>query len=213
MIFKVLIEGFVLGITLAFMIGPAFFALIQTSINRGFRAGVQLAVGISLSDTIMVFLMNLGVIHFIDAPSTQLYFGIIGGAILIGVGLYTFLKKEISNTAHEVKINSRISRALTYILKGFFLNFMNPFVWIFWITVSVGMKSSLQTKENIFLFFGTTLLTLISTDIFKCFIANKIKRILSPRVLFFINKIVGFILLGFGLVLIVRVVLENFFNL
>lgn len=210
---KVLIEGIVLGITLAFMIGPAFFALIQTSINRGFKSGVQMAVGISLSDTIIVFLMNLGVIHFIDAPSTQLYFGIIGGAILIGVGLHTFLKKEITNTSHEVKIDSRISRALTYILKGFFLNFMNPFVWIFWITVSVGMKSSLQTRENIFLFFGATLLTLISTDVVKCFIANKIKRILSPRVLFFINKTVGIILFGFGLVLIIRVIIENYFKL
>lgn len=210
---KVLIEGIVLGITLAFMIGPAFFALIQTSINRGFKSGVQMAVGISLSDTIMVFLMNLGVIHFIDAPSTQLYFGIIGGTILIGVGLHTFLKKEITNTSHEVKIDSRIGRALTYILKGFFLNFMNPFVWIFWITVSVGMKSSLQTRENIFLFFGATLLTLISTDIIKCFIANKIKRILSPRVLFFINKTVGVILFGFGLVLIIRVIIENYFKL
>lgn len=210
---KILIEGIVLGVTLAFMIGPAFFALIQTSINRGFKAGVQMAVGISLSDTIMVFLMNLGVIHFIDDPSTQIYFGIIGGVILIGVGLYTFLKKEISNAPHEVKIDSRFSRALTYILKGFFLNFMNPFVWIFWITVSVGMKSSLQTNENIFLFFGATLVTLISTDIIKCFISNKIKQIFSPRVLFLINKLVGLILLGFGIVLIIRVIIENYFKL
>lgn len=209
---KVLIEGFVLGITLAFMIGPAFFALIQTSINRGFKAGVQMAVGISLSDTILVFLMNLGIIHIIDAPIVQLLFGVIGGIILIGFGLYTYLKKEITHETHEVQIKGKWGRAVTFILKGFFLNFMNPFVWVFWITVSVGMSSNLQTKENILLFFTTTLLTLLATDVVKCFIANKIKRILSPKVLFFINKTVGLILFVFGIVLIVRVFLENIKN-
>jgi threonine/homoserine/homoserine lactone efflux protein len=207
---KLLIEGFVLGTTLAFLIGPAFFALIQTSINRGFKAGVQLAIGISLSDAVVLVLIYFGVIQFIDAPGTQLYFGIIGGGILIGFGIYTFVKKEIVNTSHEVKIDNRFSRALTFITKGFFLNFMNPFVWFFWITVSVTKKSSLQTPENIFLFFVITLLTLVSTDIVKCFFANKIKRLLSARVMFLINKIVGILLFGFGIVLIVRVLLANF---
>ncbi len=204
------IEGVILGITLAFMIGPAFFSLIQTSINRGFKAGFQLAIGISLSDMILIFMVNLGIIHIIDAPEVQLLFGVIGGIILILFGLYTFLKKEISHKPHEVQIDKRFSRAATYIIKGFVLNFANPFVWFFWIMVSVGMSSNLQTKENIIIFFISTLITLLATDTLKCFVANKIKRLLSGKTLFIINKSVGLLLLVFGVILIVRVIIQNF---
>lgn len=207
---RAIIEGIILGITLAFMIGPAFFSLIQTSINRGFKAGFQLAIGISLSDMILIFMVNLGIIHIIDSPKIQLVFGIIGGIILILFGLFTFLKKEISHNPHEVEIDKRFSRAATYIIKGFLLNFANPFVWFFWIMVSVGMSSNLQTKENIIIFFSSTLITLLSTDTLKCFIANKIKRLLSGRILFIINKSVGVLLFIFGIVLIIRVLLQNF---
>ncbi len=207
---RAIIEGIILGITLAFMIGPAFFSLIQTSINRGFKAGFQLAIGISLSDMILIFMVNLGIIHIIDSPKIQLVFGIIGGIILILFGLFTFLKKEISHNPHEVEIDKRFSRAATYIIKGFLLNFANPFVWFFWIMVSVGMSANLQTKENIIIFFSSTLITLLSTDTLKCFIANKIKRLLSGRILFIINKSVGVLLFGFGIVLIIRVLLQNF---
>lgn len=207
---KLLIEGIVLGVTLAFMIGPAFFSLIQTSISRGFKNGVQLAIGISLSDIILVFFVNLGIIHIIDSPIVQLLFGIVGGVILIGFGLFNILKKEISHVTHEINVDKRLSKAITFIFKGLFLNFLNPFVWLFWITVAVGMSSNLQTKENIFVFFTATLTTLLTTDILKCFIAHKIKRLLSARVMFLINRIVGLILLGFGVFLMFRVILENF---
>ncbi len=207
---KLLIEGIVLGFTLAFMIGPAFFSLIQTSISRGFKSGTQMAIGISLSDTIMVFCINLGIIQVVTIPSFQVLFGIIGGAILIIFGLFTYLKKEISHVSHEIEIENRFTRLATYVFKGLFLNFLNPFVWFFWVTVAVGMSSNLQTKENMLVFYISTLVTLLSTDILKCFIANKIKRLLSARLIFMINKVVGLLLLGFGLVLIIRVILENY---
>lgn len=43
------LEGIILGITLAVLLGPALFALVQTSIHRGFRAGMRLAFGIFLA--------------------------------------------------------------------------------------------------------------------------------------------------------------------
>lgn len=207
---KLLIEGIVLGFTLAFMIGPAFFSLIQTSISRGFKSGMQLAVGISVSDTILVFLVNLGVIHIIDDPTVQLLIGSVGGLILIGFGTVTYMRKEITHVSHEIDIDKRISKALTYFLKGLFLNFLNPFVWFFWVAVAVGMSASLETKENMLTFYAATLITLISTDLLKCFIANKIKRLLSARLIFMINKVVGLFLLVFGIVLIIRVIIENY---
>jgi len=57
-----LIEGTILGLSLAFLFGfgPAFFALIQTGIHRGFWAGVLLAIGIIINDLVIVVLSLLG---------------------------------------------------------------------------------------------------------------------------------------------------------
>jgi len=48
--------GIILGLTLAVLIGPVFFALLQTSIHKGFGAGVLVAIGISASDIFLHFL-------------------------------------------------------------------------------------------------------------------------------------------------------------
>src|ERR1035437_1609685 len=55
-----LFEGIFIGLTMAVMLGPALFALLQTSILRGTRAGVILASGIFLSDLVVVVCSYLG---------------------------------------------------------------------------------------------------------------------------------------------------------
>jgi hypothetical protein len=39
---EAVISGITFGLALAFMLGPVFFTLLQTSIQEGFRAGVFL---------------------------------------------------------------------------------------------------------------------------------------------------------------------------
>ena len=43
------LQGILVGLTFAVLLGPAFFSLIQTSIQRGFRSGLFLALGISFT--------------------------------------------------------------------------------------------------------------------------------------------------------------------
>ena len=51
--------GITLGLTLAILLGPVFFALIQTSISKGFLKGLFLAIGISISDSVYILTSNL----------------------------------------------------------------------------------------------------------------------------------------------------------
>jgi len=62
-------------------------------------------------------------------------------------------------------------------------------------------------NDKIIEFFLGTLLTVFSTDILKCFIANSIKQRLNSKVLVMLNHIVGILLILFGLALIVRVLI------
>ena len=57
---EIILNGIVSGVVLAFLIGPVFFAIIQTSIERGFWSGVFVAMGVSLSDILYITVSYLG---------------------------------------------------------------------------------------------------------------------------------------------------------
>ena len=93
-------DGLLLGVTLAtlFGFGPALLALVQTSISRGFKAGVSLAFGVFLSDLFLVLLSFEGVIQVVEQPKNKLAFGIVSGLILIIFGIITYIRKPKTKT-------------------------------------------------------------------------------------------------------------------
>ncbi|HPG32837.1 MAG: LysE family transporter [Lentimicrobiaceae bacterium] len=197
-------EGMILGMTLAIMLGPAMFSLIQTSIHRGLSSGILLAGGIFLSDLSLVVLCYLGAVQVIGNDRNYLMFGIIGGIVLMIFGVVTFLRKvQIADDNNLIDV--KMPGPLTYIFKGFFLNFANPFVWIFWVSVMVSVSSGYGTDSwSIKAFFLGSLLTIFSTDILKVIIASRLKRYLKPRILIMINHLVGILLVLFGIYLMIR---------
>jgi threonine/homoserine/homoserine lactone efflux protein len=199
------IQGMILGLTLSALLGPALFTLLQTSIHRGLKSGIFLAFGIFLSDITVVYLALLGALQLINQKNNYMIVGIIGGTILIGFGLYTFLHKiNIEDKSEGIEI--RVPGPLTYILKGFFLNIMNPFVWFFWISAMVGVSATLGgDKQAIMTFFVGTLMTVFGADVLKVYLAHRIKDHLNINILVRVNHFVGILLIVFGLFLIVRV--------
>lgn len=199
-----LIQGMILGLTLAALLGPALFTLLQTSIHRGWRSGIFLATGIIISDFSVLMLAYVGALQLINKKDNYLIAGIIGGIILILFGIYTFNRKvhfDENNNPVEIKV----AGPLTYILKGYFLNIMNPFVWFFWISAMVGVSSNFgDDKHGIVLFFAGTLSVIFATDILKVLVASKLKHYLNGHILLFINRAVGILLVGFGIFLVIR---------
>ena len=207
--FLYFLKGILLGITVALLIGPVFFTIIQTSIYRGFRSGVLLSFGVLLSDLTLIVLSYIGLLELLSKETNQVLTGIIGGIILIIFGIATLTRKpsiKKPNTDLSIKINS--PGPLTYIFKGYFMNIMNPFLLIFWISVlSVFSANKNIEKSEIVVFFIGTLSTVFLTDVVKCYIAKKIKRFITEITLLWINRFVGIILIGFGLVLIIKVII------
>ncbi|WP_216351112.1 LysE family transporter, partial [Mucilaginibacter polytrichastri] len=49
---EAIFSGIGIGLILTFLTGPVFFALIKTSIEKGFQAGIALALGVVTSDVV-----------------------------------------------------------------------------------------------------------------------------------------------------------------
>ncbi len=200
-----LFEGIFIGLTMAVMLGPALFALLQTSIHRGTRAGVILAFGIFLSDFFIVVMSYLGAAQLLNQGKKSLVVGLIGWTILIIYGIVTFTKKVQIADANNLLEPQKIPGPLTYLVKGFFLNFANPFVWFFWFTVMMGISGTYGSEFSaVSSLFGGVLLTIFSTDVLKVFIASRIKQYMTPKVLNLVNYVVGILLVIFGIILMIR---------
>lgn len=206
--FSVLIQGALLGFTMAFLIGPTFISLVQTSIHRGFPSGVQFALGVVLSDLAFIALSYLGFLQILQNEQNQLKMGVIGGLILIGFGAVTFTRKYVMPAPVSIEVRVTGRGFLKYVMKGFFMNVFNPFLLVFWIGVMgiATSRFSIPSRE-IMVFFAGVIGTVFLTDIFKSFIAHRIKRYINGRVLTIINRVVGVCLVLFGIGLIIRVCL------
>lgn len=206
-----------MGLGLSFVVGPALFALIQTSLTSGFKAGVRFAIGISLSDILMVSLVSYGVSALFDNDRYKMIISIVGGAIMIVFGIFTFLQKVPQKSNKTIEPSSTGMSYLTSIGKGFLFNIANPGVWFYWV-MPVGVAATigevamgnvtLTPRESSLIFLVALLIAVLSCDIMKCAIAYKLKTVLLPKVIHFINKVVGIILIAFGIYLVVSVFLK-----
>lgn len=215
----IFLEGIIIGLSLTFIMGfgPAFFTLIQTSINRGFKSAMLLDIGIILNDIMVVVLMTMTNLQFnITDKDNLLYAGISAGIILIIFGIYTFNlspKKIIHISEHNNekidKMNEKFDdepKWYIYISKGFIINIFNPFVWIFWITcVATASSNFAGNKYSMMIFFIGIFSTVLFFDVLKALGAYSLKKFFTEKMMKKLNQATGIALILFGLFVIVRV--------
>ncbi|HRG78673.1 MAG TPA: LysE family transporter [Cyclobacteriaceae bacterium] len=196
---EIILNGLKLGIILAFLVGPVFFTIIQTSVEKGFWNGVIVSLGVSLSDILYVTVCYFGLVQFINEPGFRVYLAYAGGAILILFGLYHLFIKSRRN-AHPSLDVANEKKMYRYFIKGFIINGLSPMVLIFWIgTISIASIDFGYSKGfEFFLFFGVVLGTVLSTDILKAYLADKLRRLVTQRLMKIMNVIVGICLIIFG---------------
>jgi len=150
---------------------------------------------------------------FIAITQTSMEKGILAG-MLVSLGewvsdiiiialAYFFIKAiiEIQKKKHTYK------NLLGFWLKGFLVNTINPFTFIFWIgVISTYVIGRNATGSEAFTFLGAILATIVIMDVIKVYGAKAIRKKLSPSNLFWFSKLSGVGLAAFGLYLIYQVV-------
>lgn len=193
---ELLTNGFLFGIVLAFFVGPAFFALIQTSVQKGFVSGLGMAAGICFSDTIFIAIGYFGVSQALASESARVLLSLSGGTVLFIFGLASIKKPVRKRTATDEDKNVSIWKNM---LKGFLLNGVNPGVALFWIgVVSIASVEYNYSGSNAFSFFAAIILTVFLMDIFKAYLANRMRNIFTTRLLRIMNRVVGIALIIFA---------------
>jgi threonine/homoserine/homoserine lactone efflux protein len=199
--FEAILLGMGAGLISSFLTGPVFFAMIKTSIERGFKAGFSLAVGVIISDIVLIALVLFGSQFLKYQESFDKYVGIIGGIFLFAVGIYYLLSKVSIN--YETNTLKKISKR-GYLLKGFLMCILTPSTLMFWIIVSGIISVKLNSlNEKLFCFF-IAMATQLTIDGFKSYYSSKLRHKIKGQTLRTLNKVAGVIIILFATWLIYK---------
>ena len=191
-----IVSGIGLGFVLSFLTGPVFFALIKTSIEKGFSAGVSLAGGVVVSDIFYVGISLYGTSFIALENAYRIQIGIAGSSILFIIGLYYLFKKVKVN--YEQTSSKRKNTG--YFIKGFLMCIFNPAILLYWLSVTssvISISGEIKSSE-IIPFFGSILITQFSLDALKAYYANKLRYRIKEKNIARLNRIAGVLILIFA---------------
>lgn len=203
---SIILEGLVFGLGLAVSLGPVFIALTETSIEKGVLPGLTVGAGIWVSDIIIVALLYKFIYEIrdhIENEAFDFWMGLSGAIVLIAFGLYLILKKpilEYSTGRHSYK------SYVGFWLKGFLINTINPFTFVFWTGVmSTYIIGRGITNYQAIVFLSTILIVIVLSDTGKVLLANFLKKSLTSKHINHVSNFSGVILMGIGLFLAYKV--------
>lgn len=195
-----LIKGVTLGLLLAISVGPIVFTVIKQSISNGYKGGLAFIAGISLSDILLVIFANVFTSLFDILNAHKKILSDVASVFLIIIGVYfLFFKKAKTESVDTIK-NPDTGHYLKKIAAGFIMNIFNPGILVFWLTTATTFSGS--TINQRIIIFGIALFIALFADVLKVFLANKIRKKMTPRNIHLVNQINGMILIGFGIIII-----------
>ena len=192
------------GFFTAFIMGPVFWVLLETSITKGFKAAVAFDLGVMLADVCFIGVCYLGSFQLLEEDQNKQGLFVLGGTILLLYGLFSWINRN-KKSKDQPEIQESKENYFGLAAKGFAINILNVGVFIFWGGVTiVSSPASGKSFTSFVLFFSIVLLSYFITDLLKISVANRFKSILTGKGIVIVNSVVSLILIVSGLVLILK---------
>ena len=192
------------GFFTAFIMGPVFWVLLETSITKGFKAAVAFDLGVMFADVCFIGVCYLGSFQLLEDDQNKQGLFVLGGTILLLYGLFSWINRN-KKSKDQPEIQESKENYFGLAAKGFAINILNVGVFIFWGGVTiVSSPASGKSFTNFVLFFSIVLLSYFITDLLKISVANRFKSLLTGKGIVIVNSIVSLILIVSGVVLILK---------
>jgi threonine/homoserine/homoserine lactone efflux protein len=196
---QIIIQGAITGVVLTMSFGAGFFALVQTSITRGYKKGLLIATGAIICDAVFIFI-SIFATSFISEEMPK-YASTVRLTALIAflvLGIHSILKSSnIKNNLDQTQ-----KPGYLYITKGIILNIVNPLVLVTWLGITLFLESNLKYSSfNLFIFFFAVLVATFGSQTVVCFFSHKIKNYLSSAFIHKMNIVIGVLFIVIGIVI------------
>ena len=190
------------GFFTAFIMGPVFWVLLETSITKGLRAAVAFDIGVILADVLFILATYYGSVKLFLSESNKEGLFVLGGTIILLFGVYSWLTRK--NEEEKIEVTESKHNYIGLAAKGFAINIFNVGVLIFWggVTIVAGPSTG-KDPLSFVLFFSIVILAYFITDLGKIVIAKQLKVFINGKTIVFVKSLLALILVISGIVLII----------
>ena len=197
---QIIISGLLIGVLVSAPMGPVGMLIIQRTLNKGRWAAFFTGIGAALSDIFYCLLTGLGMSFITDFIESHDYLlQIIGSLVLVAFAVYLF-QKNPARTLRKRRENK--TTFFKDIGTGFLFTFSNPLI-LFFIIGLFGRFNFLMPEFQYYhyivgyvsIFVGALLWWYLIT-----FGVNKIRSHFNVRSMWFLNRIIGTILIIMAIV-------------
>jgi len=202
--------GIAIGLAVAAPIGPINLLCIQRSLQLGFLAGLTTGVGAVLGDGLFAVVSAFGITWIADLiAGNRFWLQSIGGAALVIMGLKTMVAKP---AAAPAGLNRKWLHHGGLIGTTFLLTVTNPATLFGFVVIFSGLTGLMTLAGD-----GVKTAQLVGAVMAGSFlwwlvlsrVASHFKSRISERGLTLINRISGFVILAFGVVVLADVAVKN----
>lgn len=187
-----IIEFLIVQLSVAFSPGLIIALIINESVQKGRKNGIQVALGSALGALIITLISSFTISYIFNlVPQFLTVIYIVGTIYIVYKGVSTFNSK-IKN---EIKENLQQS-----FIAGLKLNLVNPKMWLFYLTIlPVFISNEIDVLNKLIILGLLTVLINLFADISYAYLSNFFFQSSSIKTKQLINKISGITLIGLGL--------------
>jgi threonine/homoserine/homoserine lactone efflux protein len=203
--FNVIIQGLVLGFSIAAPVGPVGVLCIRRSMARGFRSGLVSGLGAASADAVYGTIAAAGLTLVADfLVRQQFWLGLLGGGFLLYLGIKTIASKPAVESA-QPEIGNISGDYFSTLL----LTLSNPMTIFSFAAIFSGMSAqSLPVfRFSAFLLVLGVFLGSASWWLILSGSVGLLRSRVTPALLGWINRISGLVIIGFAIFLFSKIIL------
>lgn len=209
MFFTLIAKGILIGLLVSIPLGPIGVLVIQRTVNKSRTAGLLSGMGAALSDTLYAIIAGFSLTFILDfIRENETLFQTIGVLVVLALGIHIFFK----NPVRDLRRNRlRGNTHFQDIISSFLVTFSNPLTVFVFLAVftSSGVAISLEQPYHsviviLGIFSGAFIWWFSLSGIVSLF-----RHKINLRILWWINKTAGAIIVIFVLVTVLVMVQKN----
>ncbi len=201
--FSAVLQGVLVGLALAIMVGPYFLFLINTSLNKGKVSANYLALGVAISDVVFLSISAISMTWFLKNSTIADEFSWTAALFILAFGIFTVTKNPNLKTNKSIKPNPK--QKIENIIKGFVFNGLNPSVFVFWFaTVGAIISKNSFSQTHTIAMLSSIVITTFCCDLIKIKLAVIFSPFLKQQFIKKVNVIVGSVFILIALYMLIN---------
>lgn len=206
MFLMLLLKGILIGFLVSIPLGPIGILVIQRTVNKSRLAGLMSGMGAALSDTLYAVVAGFSLTFIIDfIRENELLFQAFGALVVLALGIHIFFKNPVTDLRrNRLKGNTHFQD----IISSFLVTISNPLTVFVFLAVFTSSGVAINMENPYHSFF--VILGIFSGAFIWWFslsgIVSLVKHKINLRILWWINKAAGIIIVLFVLITIIFVV-------